>query len=548
MVRRLNVDGDGQGDRTGHGGEQRAVFVYQREAYDYWAKELHRDDFVMGQFGENFTVEGLPDDEVCIGDRYQIGEAVFEVTQPRVTCYRIGIRMKEPQMPALLVARGKPGFYFRVLKEGRVKAGDSIALITKGPEAMTVQEIDALLYLPKPDRNEVARAVRIPALSSGWQSSFAAVLQQKSDSGNAGLVADISPPAAWAGFRKVRIADLALETQDVVAMELETPDRTSLPTPVPGQFVVLRLAPPAVPDVLMRSYSICGIPSSSRYRLGIKREPQGLAGGYLVDRARVGEVIEMSAPRGSFVLKAGADPVIFVSAGIGVTPVLEMLRTLADASSQQEVWWLYAARNRSEYPFYAEVARLLSQLPNARANIWYSRPAEQDVLGRDYDSQGHIDAATFEGLGIAPNSQFYLCGPTALIDNLRAQLANWGVPAGHVHTEFFGSQPPNTPGIAASSERAPHAPAGAPGTGPSISFARSSLDVRWNSTFNSLLELAEACDVPVRWSCRTGVCHTCETGIIAGDVSYGPEPLEPPVQGSVLVCCSVPRDDVILDL
>ena len=119
-VRRLNLDGDGQGDLAGHGGEHRAVMVYQTDAYRYWEAQLGRNDFSFGQFGENFTVDGLPDDEVSIGDRYRIGTALFEVTQPRVTCYRVGIRMAEPAMAALLVSHHRPGFYFRVLKEGEV--------------------------------------------------------------------------------------------------------------------------------------------------------------------------------------------------------------------------------------------------------------------------------------------------------------------------------------------------------------------------------------------------------------------------------------------
>ena len=125
-VSRLNLDGDSQGDLAGHGGEQRAVFVYQIESYGFWQEQLNRTDFVYGQFGENFTVEGLSDDTVCIGDRYQIGSALFEVTQPRVTCYRVGIRMDEPRMPALLTSSGRPGFYFRVLQEGEVGGGDEI--------------------------------------------------------------------------------------------------------------------------------------------------------------------------------------------------------------------------------------------------------------------------------------------------------------------------------------------------------------------------------------------------------------------------------------
>ena len=186
-VRKLNVDGDGQGDLAGHGGEQRAVFVYQIDSYRYWERELGRDDFVYGQFGENFTVEGLSDDEVCIGDRYRIGSAVFEVTQPRVTCYRVGIRMNDPRIPALLVSHRRPGFYFRVLEEGEVQAGDEIVKLASGPEQMTVAEVDALLYLPGHPRQQLLRALRIPALSPGWQASFRALLDGEAGSGNAGL-------------------------------------------------------------------------------------------------------------------------------------------------------------------------------------------------------------------------------------------------------------------------------------------------------------------------------------------------------------------------
>src|SRR5271168_3119808 len=178
MTRRLNVDGDGQGDLAGHGGEHRAVFVYQIEAYRYWQDHLGRNDFTYGQFGENFTVEGLADTEVCIGDHYRIGDALFEVTQPRVTCYRVGIRMNEPRMAALLVSHGRPGFYFRVLEEGEVEAGDEIVQVAEGPERLTVAAIDALLYLPGPAKDELERALRIPALSPGWKSSFEALLRQ----------------------------------------------------------------------------------------------------------------------------------------------------------------------------------------------------------------------------------------------------------------------------------------------------------------------------------------------------------------------------------
>jgi MOSC domain-containing protein YiiM len=333
MVRRLNIDGDGQGDLVGHGGEHRAVFVYQIDSYHYWQSQLGRNDFTYGQFGENFTVDGLSDHEVCIGDRYRVGSALFEVTQPRVTCYRVGIRMNEPQMAALLVTHGRPGFYFRVLEEGEVEAGDEIVRVAVGPEGLTVFEIDALLYMPGHLRSELERALRIPALSAGWRGSFEALLEQgESDStltGNAGLAPASGPPPAWRGFRPLRVSRKVRESSNVISLVLEPSDGQPLTAALPGQFVVLRLRP--APDVpaLFRSYSLSGEPSAERYRVSIKREAHSAAGAYIDDKLQIGDVLDVSAARGSFTLLPGDAPVVFLSAGIGATPVLAMLHALA---------------------------------------------------------------------------------------------------------------------------------------------------------------------------------------------------------------------------
>src|SRR5271167_2090206 len=213
MVRRLNIDGDGQGDLGGHGGPNRPVMVYQLDSYRYWERELGRNNFSYGQFGENFTVDGLPDSEVCVGDRYRIGSALFEVSQPRVTCYRVGIRMDEPQMAAKLVAHHRPGFYFRVLEEGEVGAGDEIVKVADGPEQLSVAEVDAMLYLRGHTREPLDRALRIPALSEGWKSSFRALLQEETKGsatqGNPGLAPPSGPPPAWPGFRTLRVSRIA---------------------------------------------------------------------------------------------------------------------------------------------------------------------------------------------------------------------------------------------------------------------------------------------------------------------------------------------------
>ncbi len=546
-VSRLNLAGDGQGDLAGHGGEQRAVFVYQMESYRYWARELSRSDFVPGQFGENFTVEGLGDDEVCIGDRYRIGTAVFEVTQPRVTCYRVGIRMNDPRIPALLVSHHRPGFYFRVIEEGEVQAGDEITQIAAGPEGMTVAEVDALLYLPGHPRQQLLRALRIPALSGGWQASFRALLDGAPGGGNAGL-AVTSPPPAWPGFRRLSVAGIARESDSVISIRLADPGGEPLPPALPGQYLTVRVQPDRERRSLLRNYSLSGPPAAGVYRITVKREPRGAASGYLHTRLHEGDELEVAAPRGTFTLHPTPAPVLLISAGIGATPALAMLHALALEHSDREIWWLYGARSGSEHPFAAEARALLAALPNARTHIWYSRPGRADVEGRDYDSAGRLTAAMLAELHPPRAAEAYLCGPAAFMEEISAGLAAIGVDAARIHTEPFGPAPGLTPGIAATPARPPHPPAGAPGGGPAIEFARSDLVIPWSEDYASLLELAEACDVPVRWSCRTGVCHTCETTLIAGTVGYSPDPVEPPAEGSTLICCARPQANLVLDL
>ena len=544
MVRKLDIDGDAQADLAGHGGEQRAVFVYQMDAYHYWERFLGRSDFTLGQFGENFTVDGLPDDEVCIGD------AIFEVTQPRVTCYRVGIRMNEPRMPALLVAQHRPGFYFRVLQEGEVGAGDDIVKITDGPERISVAEIDALLYLPGHSRDQLERALRIPALSKGWQSSFQAILAQESSpkpvDGNPGL-ADEEQAPAWPGFRQMRVANINKESDSVTSFILEPIDGRPLPVFRAGQFVVLRLlVDPGKPPVL-RSYSLSDLPTFNHFRISVKNELNGIGSSFLCNRARERDLLDVSAPRGTFTLGSGQSPVALLSAGVGATPVMSMLHSLAAEKSQREIWWIYGARNRVDHPFAEESRSLLKQLSRGRGYIVYSRPAAIDQVGADFDAPGHIDTALLERIGVSQGCDFYLCGPPSFLQNMRDGLRNWGVLAGNVHTEIFGSLEAITPGMA-QVDHTPHLPQGPPGSGPPVSFARSGITAAWDPKFGSLLELAEACDIPVRWSCRTGVCHTCISGLIGGSIIYNPEPLERPAPGNVLVCCSQPNAGVTLDL
>ena len=549
QVRRLNIDGDGQGDTSGHGGEHRAVFVYQIESYSYWEQQLGRRDFVHGQFGENFTVEGLADDTVCIGDRYRIGGALFEVTQPRVTCYRVGIRMDEPRMPALLTSSGRPGFYFRVLEEGDVGAGDEILKVGEASERMTIAQINALLYSPHHAPDQLARALRIDALSPGWRASFESLLRNRAASGNAGLLPEAAAHPAAPGFYPLRVAARDPESSDVFSFTLQRADGGAVLPAMPGQYVIVRLHPAADGPPIFRSYSLSGPASTEHYRISVKIEPHGVAGAFLHDHVNVGDVLEVSSPRGSFILQTAERPLVLLSAGIGVTPVLAMLYSLVAAHSAREVLWLHAARDGAHHPFAAEARRLVQTLARGRSYICYSRPTSNDAVGLDFDAIGHLSQSVFDELRIPREAEVYLCGPNRFMSETKDALRGAGVDAARIHTEIFNGGESMTPGVVATVRPAPHLPAGDTASGTRVSFARSGIAAHWDaSVYRSILELAEACDVPVRWSCRAGVCHNCESGLVSGSVEYEPQPLDKPAEGNLLICCSRPMGDVVVDL
>ncbi|MFE8950332.1 MOSC domain-containing protein [Streptomyces sp. NPDC007856] len=553
MVRRLHIDGDGQGDLAGHGGEIRAVLVYQAQSYQYWRKQLGRDDLTFGIFGENFTVDGLPDDEVCIGDRYRTGEAEFEVTQPRVTCYRVGMRLGEPTMASLLVAHHRPGFYLRVITEGRVQAGDDITLTRKGPGELTVADTDALLYLPDRDPAKLRTALNIPALSPGWQQSFrelAAAQPPTQEPGWPSERAETQQPReepGWPGFKTMRVARIVQETPTVSSIYLATTDGAPLPEARPGQYLSIRL-PVGDTAPAVRSYSLSSAPTADTYRISVKHEPYGKVSGYIHATLRPGDQVDIASPRGTFVLQPGTRPIVLISAGIGATPVLAMLHQLAATRDPRPLWWIHTAHDRAHHAFAAETHALLAQLPHAHEHIYYTaetapRPDQPHI------TPGRPTAQSLMAMGVPTDADAYVCGPPAFMDDIGGHLREHGLRPEQIHTEQFSALPAINPGVTPSAATVqPHQPPGPPGTGPLITFARSGITTPWSPAHASLLDLAEACDIPTRWSCRTGVCHTCITHLVAGDTTYTTPPLELPEPGTILVCCSRPTSEVALDL
>jgi ferredoxin len=239
---------------------------------------------------------------------------------------------------------------------------------------------------------------------------------------------------------------------------------------------------------------------------------------------------------------------VLISAGVGATPVLAMLHALAREPSARPVWWLHGARNHDEHAFAAEVEQLLAALPDSHRLIAYSQPASTDAPGARHDLPGRLDLSALEHARVPTDADYYLCGPDGFMRAIGAALAARGVAAERIATEVFGAIATHSPGIVKTRDRPPHTPDGPPGAGPIVTFSRSNLAVPWDDRYPSLLDLAEACDVPVGYGCRNGTCHTCESGLLAGEVTYHTEPLEPPPDGRVLVCSSRPTSELALDL
>ncbi|SDO70177.1 MOSC domain-containing protein YiiM [Nakamurella panacisegetis] len=538
MARRLNLDGDGQGDLEGHGGEQRAVMVYQAQSYDYWRQFLDRSDLTWGNFGENFTVDGLADEQVCIGDRYRIGEAEFEVTQPRTTCYRVGLRLGEPRMAALLVSEHRPGFYFRVLREGLVRPGDDIVRIGVAAQRISVADTDALLYLPDGTVDTMRRVLEVDALSPGWRESFRDLVA-RADQPQRERAIPSAP--AWDGFRRMRVAELVHETARVTSVYLAGTGTEALPAPRPGQYLTLRL--PGEPATV-RSYSLSAV-APDHYRISVKRETQGVASTYINTALAVGDEVDVAAPRGAFVLTDAATPVVLFSAGIGVTPVLAMLSALAAQRSPRTVWWIHVTTSPGADALAEEARRLVEGLPAGHCHVFYTADAPEPLPSGA--SRGRPDGPALGVLGIPADADVYLCGPDGFMDAMTAAMIGLGVAGGHIHTERFASLSAINPGVVATGRPAPHVPA-VLGTGPLVTFARAGLATAFDEKKASLLEMAEECDVPTRWSCRTGVCRTCSTPLLSGAVTYQLAPLTEPDPGEVLLCCTRPATDVVLDL
>lgn len=535
-VRFTNLEGDGQADRSVHGGWEKAVYAYPAEFYSSWRAERPELELPFGQFGENLTTEGLPDDTVCAGDRFRIGTAELIVTEPRLPCFKLGIKMGDDAFVAQFLARGLFGFYLAVVREGRLQAGDEIVTLERHPARFPVTDIARLYGRDREDVEGLRRAAALDVVPESWRRHFDAQMRRLERRHGTRLRPD--PPApAWEGYRPLRVRDKVQETADVVSIYLDDPSAAPLPAHRPGQHLTLRF-PIGKGTGEVRSYSLSDRPRSDAYRLTIKRvHAEARVSSWVHHHLHVGDTLEAKAPGGGFALdvREVQRPVVLLGAGIGITPLLAMLNAIAEHGRPRETWLFYGVRDATEQLMADQLEQLARRHDWLRLEVCQSRPGN----GGAPSGARRIDLALLRER--LPNSSYdyYLCGPPAFMQDIHAGLSEWGVPDYRIHFEAFG---PASVGSLADPSTLPVGAA-------AVRFAASDVEAVWRRDSElTLLELAEDKGVQIPFGCRAGSCGTCATRLLAGAVAYLRDPDAPVRDDELLPCVAYPAAPVELDV
>ena len=548
-VGRLNIEGDDQADRRVHGvGFDMAIYFYPVEHYTFWEKELGRDGFPYGQFGENLTVEGLSEDTVRVGDTFRVGGTIMQVTQPRIPCYKLTMRMEEgADFPARFQESGRMGFYCRVLEEGDVDAGDPIELVDSDDGAVTIAEFIKVYLYESHEPASLKRVLASRFLSEPWREYLEKMLKKAEP---------VKGPKGWEGFREFVVERKVPESQTITSFYLKPQDGEPLPPYMPGQFLTFRLTTPEHPTPIMRTYSLSDSPNhQDYYRVTIKRVlpplnppglPPGLSSTYFHDQVQVGTRLCVKAPRGKFYLDPNdSTPVVLLSGGVGLTPMISMLNAIVESDSKRPVWFFHGTRDGREHAMGAHIRRVALENANVNVYVTYSQPQPEDLKGRDFDEQGYVTIDILKRILQPAAYDFYLCGPTPFMKSLYNGLLNWGVPEIRINYEFFGPASALKEGAEAATQPA----VASKSSGDlQVSFAKAGLTADWDPSSESILDFAEAQGLRPPFSCRTGICHTCSSKLIQGEVEYVTEPLDMPDPGCVLLCVSKPKTNLILDV
>lgn len=354
----------------------------------------------------------------------------------------------------------------------------------------------------------------------------------------------------WNGYRKFTVAKKVSECEDVYSFYLAPHDGKALPPFRPGQYLTFQLNIPGSAKPVIRCYSLSDGPNHpDRYRVTIKKalppcdQPQaapGLASTYFCDRLKEGDILDVKAPGGHFCLDlANEKPVVLISGGVGITPMLSMLNAIIESGSKREVWFFFGARSRADHIQKEHLEQVAAKNDNVHLQICYSRPASNDRVGIDYHHAERVSVDLLKRLLPSSNYDFFICGPGPFMKSITDGLKEWGVPDQNVFFEAFGP--------ATVKRAAPAAPveSGAPAL--EVNFSRSGKVLRWKPDLGSLLDLAEASGIAIESGCRAGNCGTCLVAIKSGNVEYLTGHGAASEEGSCLTCICRPKSNLVLD-
>jgi ferredoxin-NADP reductase len=346
----------------------------------------------------------------------------------------------------------------------------------------------------------------------------------------------------WEGWRPFRVSAIVDEARNVKSYYFTPVDGRPLAPFAPGQYVTFGLPLAGAESPLARCYSLSDRPRQDYYRCTIKRvgPPSGRGSSYFHERVRVGDVLKLRAPAGTFIVDPRDDsPIALIGAGIGITPLVSMMEAVAGTGRPREVYALFGLRNGAEHPFQASLSKLAAEHPHFRLHVSYSAPRADDMLYRDYNHVGRMTIERVRAILPSNNFRFYVCGPGAMMESLVPALWAWGVPESHVHYEAFG--PASIRRVAAGSPTR-----SAAGTC-SVRFERSERSATWDGAVGSLLELGEAIGVALPSGCRAGSCGECLVAVRRGAVALLKRPGIRVPEGHCLTCVSLPAGDLVLD-
>jgi MOSC domain-containing protein YiiM/ferredoxin-NADP reductase len=528
-LKKLNFVGDGQADLSAHGGIDKAVYCYPLEHYDFWRREIGRADLPMGQFGENVTTAGLLENELRIGDILRMGTAMVQVSEPRIPCYKLVMRMDAGgDFSVRFLAANRTGFYCRVLEEGVVRRSDAISLVSRNASSPTVREVVAATQFADRDPVALRRVVRARDISAKWRSRVRRMIDAEA---RRRIEATSSPTAA------MRVEKIVPETNDVVSLWLRPADGARMFDALPGQYLTI-----VWPDGFKSTYSLSALSPAQRCRITVKlvRNGQDALGrsSARIAALKAEDILTVERPRGNFHPDLDDDtPLVLAGAGIGVTPIMSMIEH-ATRSGRRDVFAAFGMRRPGEHPLVSELAGFLAERRGLKAVLAYSQLNGAPPLpGLPAPKHGRLAAADLLPHAAAPLAEVFLCGPGEFIRQIYDGLVEAGVNPLQIRYEAFG---PSTllPARAVS---------GDPQAAFKVAFTRSQMDVVWTPASGTLLNLAEAAGVSPVFGCRAGSCGLCRIAISEGDVSYV-EPVDEPDTGYVLPCCTIPQSDCRLDL